>query len=140
MIRLQSIVSFLALALVVAPQVGRPQVSSQVPTLTITSGRGTVVDSPTDIRRVAISNGEIAEAIVATPTEVLVNGKAPGKTTMVVWHQNGSRLLYNLTILRDSSSLDAVRREIQTELPGQAIGVDLENDVPIVHGTANDLT
>lgn len=99
-----------------------------------------MVDSPTDIRRVAISNGEIAEAIVATPTEVLVNGKAPGKTTMVVWHQNGSRLLYNLTILRDSSALDAARREIQTELPGQAIGVDLENDVPIVHGTANDLT
>lgn len=99
-----------------------------------------MVDSPADIRRVAISNGEIAEAIVATPTEVLINGKAPGKTTMVVWQQNGSRLLYNLTILRDSTGLDAVRHAIEAELPGQTIGVDFENDVPIVHGTASDLT
>jgi pilus assembly protein CpaC len=140
MIRLQSIFSFLAIGLIIAPATVRPETPAPVPTLTITAGKGTVVDSPADIRRVAISNGEIAEAIVATPREVLVNGRAPGKTTMVVWQQNGSRLLYNLTILRDNTGLEAVRHEIQTELPGQAIGVDFENDVPIVHGAANDLT
>jgi pilus assembly protein CpaC len=140
MTTLQSILSFLAIALVIAPTTGRPETAPPVPTLTITAGKGAVVDSPADIRRVAISNGEIAEAIVASPREILVNGKAPGKTSMVVWQQNGSRLLYNVTILRDTTGLEAVRHEIQTELPGQAIGVDFENEVPIVHGTASDLT
>jgi pilus assembly protein CpaC len=140
MIRLRSIWSFLVIALLLAPQIGRPQIAGPNHKLTITVGMGTVVDSPADIRRVAISNGDVAEAIVASPREILVNGKAPGQTSMVVWQQSGTRLLYNLTIVRNNSGLDAVRREIQTELPGQTIGVDFENDVPIVHGVASDLT
>jgi pilus assembly protein CpaC len=140
MIRLPFIVCFLAMAVVVMPQAARAQTAPAIPTLTITAGKGAVVDSPADIRRVAISNGEIAEAIVASPREILVNGKAPGRTSMVVWQQSGNRLLYNVTIVRDDTTLEAVRREIQSELPHQAIGLDFENDVPIVHGTASDLT
>jgi pilus assembly protein CpaC len=138
--QLRSIFIFLSVALVLAPQIGKPEVKAGEHTLTITVGKGSVVDSPADIRRVAISNGDIAEAIVASAREILVNGKAPGETSMVVWQQSGTRLLYNVTILRNSSGLDAVRREIQTELPGQTIAVDFENDVPIVHGVASDLT
>jgi pilus assembly protein CpaC len=138
--QLRSISIFLSMALVLAPQIGKPEVKAGEHTLTITVSKGAVVDSPADIRRVAISNGDIAEAIVASAREILVNGKAPGETSMVVWQQSGTRLLYNITILRNSSGLDAVRREIQTELPGQTIAVDFENDVPIVHGVASDLT
>jgi pilus assembly protein CpaC len=140
MTQLRSIFSFLTLALVLAPQIGRPQIAGPNHKLTITVGMGTVVDSPADIRRVAISNGDVAEAIVASPREILVNGKAPGETSMVVWQQNGNRLAYSLTVLRNTSGLEAVRRELRTELPGQTIGVDFENEVPIVHGVAFDLT
>jgi pilus assembly protein CpaC len=108
--------------------------------LTITVGKGTVVDSPVDIRRVAISNTEIAEAIVASPREILVNAKAPGETSMVVWEQSGNRLVYDLNILRNNSALESVRREIRTELPGQTITLDFENEVPVVRGIATDLT
>ncbi|MFL6446381.1 MAG: pilus assembly protein N-terminal domain-containing protein [Bryobacteraceae bacterium] len=140
MIQLRPILSFLLLALVIPPQQGRPEAAITERSVTIIAGKGLVVDSPVDIRRVAVSNSEIAEAIVATPREILVNGRAPGETSMVVWQQSGDRFVYNLTILRNGTRLEAVRREINNELPGQAIAVDFENDVPIVHGVASDLT
>lgn len=137
---LRSLFSLLCLALVLAPQIGRPETNDILLALTIVAGRGIVVDSPADIRRVAISNGEIAEAIVASPREILVNGKAAGETSMVVWQQSGTRRVYNIIVLRNNSGLEAIRRQLQTELPGQGIGVDFENEVPIVHGVASDLT
>ncbi len=140
MTHLQSISRFLAVALILALQIGAPQSRRDDHTLTITAGKGEVVDSSEDIRRVAVSNGDIAEAVVASPREILVNGKTAGETSMVVWQQSGNRILYDLTIVRNNSGLEAVRREIQAELPDQTIGVDFENEVPIVHGVASDLT
>ncbi len=32
------------------------------------------------------------------PKEVLINGKAPGETSLIVWQQNGARLIYDLTV------------------------------------------
>ena len=107
--------------------------------LVVTVSSGTVMDSPVDIRRVAVSNSEIAEAIVASPREILINGKAPGQTNMIVWQQDGLRTSYLLKVLRDSTGLEAIRRQIQREFPDQAIVVDFDNGVPIVHGVAADL-
>ena len=41
-------------------------------------GRSLVISSPTKIKRVSLADPEIAEAIVVSPTQVLVNGKKPG--------------------------------------------------------------
>jgi pilus assembly protein CpaC len=100
---------------------------------------GTVMDSPVDIRRVAVSNSEIAEAVVASPREILINGKAPGQTNMIVWQQDGTRTSYLLKVLRDSTGLEAIRRQIEREFPNQTIVVDFDNGIPIVHGVAADL-
>jgi hypothetical protein len=41
------------------------------------------------VQRVAIGLGEFAEATAVSPTEVLVNGKAPGETTLIIWKTGG---------------------------------------------------
>ena len=53
--------------------------------LTITEGKAVLADSPVIIERVAVSNGDLAEAIVMTPNQIMVNGKTPGETSMIVW-------------------------------------------------------
>src|SRR5262245_66242229 len=53
--------------------------------LFVTVGKSLIIDSPVDIRRVSVANGILAEAVAVNPKEVLINGLAPGETSLVVW-------------------------------------------------------
>jgi len=57
----------------------------------VTSGKSLIIDSPTPIVRVSIGNAKIAEALAVTPREVLVNAKARGETTLIIWQKDGKR-------------------------------------------------
>jgi pilus assembly protein CpaC len=107
--------------------------------LFVTAGKSLVVDSPVIIQRVAVANSELAEAIAVTPTEVLVNGKTAGETSLVIWQQGGNRLIFDLNVRSSSSPLEAVRRELAKELPGQDVSISLENGVVFLRGTTKDL-
>ena len=56
-----------------------------------------------------MANGDLVEAVAVSPKEVLINGKAPGETSLIVWQQNGSRLIYDLTVRVSPLRLEAVR-------------------------------
>src|ERR1051326_7235763 len=61
-------------------------------------GRGTVVDCPGGVARVATSNPEAVDAVVASDGEVLFHAKALGQATLIVWPKNGPRRTYNVTV------------------------------------------
>jgi pilus assembly protein CpaC len=88
--------------------------------------------------------GDFAEATAVGRTEVLVNGKAPGQTSLIIWQQGGGRLFFDVTVqpsqFGNSSRAVVLRREISKELPGQKIDVDVQNDLIFLRGTAKDLT
>lgn len=108
--------------------------------LFVTVGKSLVVDSPVNIQRVSVANGDLAEALAVNPREVLVNGKAPGETSVIIWQQGGNRLFFDLTVRPSNSKVSAVQEEIDRELPGQDIKVSYANDMVFLHGTVKDLT
>lgn len=108
--------------------------------LTVTVGKSLLVDSPVNVSRIAVGNGDVAEATATSPREVLVNGKAPGETSLIVWQQSGNRLIFDLTVLKSTTKLESVRREVKSEFPDQNIQIDFDSDVPVVKGVAKDLT
>jgi pilus assembly protein CpaC len=107
--------------------------------LYVTVGKSLLVDSPTVIRRVSIANGTVAEALATSPREVLVNGKAPGETSLIVWQESGNRLIFDLIVQANPARLDAINRELRTELPGDNVAVTMENGIPFLRGTTKDL-
>ncbi|MCL4401922.1 MAG: pilus assembly protein N-terminal domain-containing protein, partial [Acidobacteria bacterium] len=74
-----------------------------------------------------------------SPKEVLVNGKAPGETSLVIWQEGGSRLFYDLKVLQSTVRIEAARAELTRELPGQAVTVNFENDTAFLGGTVKDV-
>ena len=64
-----------------------------------------------------MANGDLAEAVAVNPKEVLINGKMPGETSLIVWQQNGSRLIYDLTVRMSNVKLEAVRQQIARDFP-----------------------
>ncbi|HWB84071.1 MAG TPA: pilus assembly protein N-terminal domain-containing protein [Bryobacteraceae bacterium] len=107
--------------------------------LTVTVGKSLIIDSPLNIQRVSVANGDLVEAVAVNPKEVLINGKAPGETSLIIWQQGGSRLLYDLLVRISPLKVDAVRQQVAREFPGQDISVAFENDTAFVRGTVKDV-
>jgi pilus assembly protein CpaC len=107
--------------------------------LFVLAGKSVVVDSPAPIIRVAVANDNVASAIIASPREVVVNGKAPGETTLIIWEQTGERQFFDVFVEVRNDRLAAVRRELQRELPGQDITVTPEDGVVFLNGNVKDL-
>jgi len=124
-----------------ASQAGSAGPTTPVAKLVVTVGKSLIIDSPaSEIRRLSVANGELAEAVAVNPKEVLINGKMPGETSLIVWQQNGSRLIYDLTVRMSYSKLDAARQQIARDFPSEEINVTFENDTAFVRGTVHDVT
>lgn len=107
--------------------------------LFVTVGKSLVVESPVTIQRVSVANGKLAEAVAVNPREVLINGIAPGETSLIIWQQGGNRLLFDLKVRPSTSKLDAIRQQIKQELAGQEVTVNLEEGSVFLRGTASDM-
>ncbi|PWU09392.1 MAG: type II and III secretion system protein [Terriglobia bacterium] len=107
--------------------------------LTLTVGKSLIIDSPINIKRLSVANDDLVQAVAVDPRQVLINGKAPGETSLIVWQDNGSRLLYDLTIRMSPQRLDAARQQLAREFPGDNINVTYENDTAFVRGTVKDV-
>ena len=55
------------------------------PSITVTVNKSIVLRLPRKASRVSVTQPQIAEAIVVAPDQVLINGKAVGTTSLVVW-------------------------------------------------------
>lgn len=124
-------------------QASQPSSEESPNDLFVTVGKSVVVDSALPIERVSVGFGDVAEATAVGPKEVLVNGKAPGETSLIIWQQGGGKLFFDVIVqpssFANNSRADMVRRQIARELPGQKIDVSVENDLIFLRGTAKDL-
>jgi pilus assembly protein CpaC len=111
--------------------------------LSVTVGKSALVDFTKPVVRIAIGLSDIAEATAVSPSEVMVNGKAVGNTSLIVWEQGGERQFFNVTVHPSHAAADdnmtALRRELKLAIPGQNITVVSENNLVFLRGTVNDL-
>ena len=53
--------------------------------LSLTVGKGGLLQFGHDISKVVIAEPKIADAILVSPRDVMVNAKGAGQTTLVIW-------------------------------------------------------
>ncbi len=107
-------------------------------------GKSLLVDSIHPMERVSVGLGGFAEATAVSPSEVLLSGKAPGETSLIIWQDDGSKLYYDVAV-RPSRFLAENRialadRQLKEELPGQNIQLSLEDDTFFLRGRVKDMT
>ncbi len=111
--------------------------------LFVTVGQSVLVDTTQPIVRVAVGMGDIAEATATTPTEVMVNGKAPGVTSLIVWEAQGGRQFFKVMVRPSSyvenDAMAGIERELRMELPGQHLKLSSEGGLIFLRGTVKDL-
>jgi pilus assembly protein CpaC len=111
--------------------------------LSLAVGKSVVLDLARPVTRIVVGAGGFAEAQAVSPTQILLNGKAPGETSLIIWDQTGGRQFFNVTVRQSSfasnDALESLRRELRSELPGQNVRVSQDNGVIFLRGTVSNL-
>lgn len=97
----------------------------------VTVGKGTVVSLKELSQRVSITDPEVAELILVSPTEILLNGKQIGTTTLIVWDKDGNRTFFDVFVVGDLGDLID---QIKVLAPGAEINVEMARDTLVLSG------
>ena len=127
-----AVIAFAVLPLVLAAQ------TAPARTITLITGRGELLEFAQDVKQVAAAEPKIADVVVISPREVMVNAKEPGKTTVIVW-SDGQPLRYDVDVTSDNTDFDNFRKSIIEQLPGASnVEVTGKGDTIVITGTAVD--
>jgi pilus assembly protein CpaC len=90
---------------VAAPVTAAPAAVVDTNAVRLLVGRSAIVDVGVPIARVSLTSNDVADAMVTTPSQLLVNGKLPGTISMFVWDRAGALRRYEVSVGRDLSQL-----------------------------------
>jgi len=119
----------------VEPQRQRgPAVPLNTRSASLTVGRGRLTQFPEEVSRVSVSDPAIADAVVVSPHEVVLNGKAAGNTTVMIWHGDFVSP-FDIAVEPD---LTDILQQLRTSFPNEQIAVTSSKDAIILNGVVSD--
>src|SRR5437879_1180206 len=99
-------------------------------------GQSRVINFDKPVGRFSVSNPEIAEAVLVTPNQVLVNGKAFGQVNFIAWEQSGGEyLVFDVYVRANLSLIDSQMRAL---FPKDDIRLSQANGSVVMSGTVSD--
>ena len=99
-------------------------------------GQSRVINFDKPVGRFSVSNPEIAEAVLVTPDQVLVNGKAFGQVNFIAWEQSGGEYLVFDVYVRTNLSL--IDSQIRALFPKDDIRLSQANGSVVISGNVTD--
>lgn len=100
----------------------------------VTIGKSQVIDLKEAFTRVSVTNPNIADVFVITPNQILINGKAAGVTSLVVFYPNRT-LFFDLVVQTDLALLAERLKQIA---PRDEIQVHPAQDAVILKGNVSN--
>jgi pilus assembly protein CpaC len=119
-------VALIALSL---SRIGAARAAAQdadITTLQLTIGRAFPITTPSALTHVSVANPDVADLVVISEREVVINAKAAGETDAIVWQSNGTRQQYRVQV-RSSSE----RKQIIVSIKFAEVRRDLLREIGI---------
>ncbi len=107
--------------------------------LTLTVGRGELLQFDGDIKTVAASEPKIADVVVVSPREVMVNAKGIGKATIVIWEDRALPKRYEINVVGDPQQYDLVRQAVQQAVGDSAVSVQGNIETLVLSGAVKSI-
>src|SRR5688572_24950883 len=96
-------------------------------------GQSRVINFDRSIGRFSISNPEVAEAVMVSPTQVLVNGKTFGQVNFIAWDKGDQKFIVFDVFVRANLSL--IDSQIRALFPRDDIRLSQANGSVVLSGT-----
>jgi pilus assembly protein CpaC len=115
-----------------APQATAP---AEGETLHVLVGKSIVINVQTPLTRVLSSNPAAVETMATSPTQVVIEGKAAGASSLILWDASGRSQVFDVVTDIDIAGL---RNAIQKTYPNQHLEVDADGGRLLLTGTASN--
>lgn len=89
----------------------------------VTVGKSKVIHTDKPIKRISVAEPEIADIQVISPKQLLVNGKKPGVTSLVVW-ENTDTMVFDVAVERDLIILKERLRVVDPQIDIKVLPAD----------------
>lgn len=99
-------------------------------------GQSKLITFDSSIERFSVSNPEIAEAVLVTGNQVVVNGKAFGQINFIAWEKGTSRFLVFDVYVRTNLSL--IDSQVHALFPKEDIRLSQANGSVVLSGSVSD--
>jgi pilus assembly protein CpaC len=103
--------------------------------ITVSKGASALLQNGTSIIRITVGDPSIADALVVSPTEAVINGKALGSTTLLVWDNQTQPRIYSVEVTADAPAL---QRYIKALMPDEDITVSSSGNTVTLNGSVKD--
>ena len=120
--------------LLAAVFVAAPAAAQTSSMLSVQTGASVILRTP-GIRRVAVGDGRIAGVLPIGASQLVINGKAPGETTVIVW-EDGGRATYDVTVTEQA--MNDLAQMIRSSVTYPNVQVLSFNDSVVVRGFVTD--
>ncbi|TAM56267.1 hypothetical protein EPN52_14210 [bacterium] len=128
------ITSWIAAFLLSLTQTGAYGAAMPAATISLQSGQSTVISTP-NLSRVAVGDGRIAGVVPVGTSQVIVNAKAPGHTTLIIW-EGGARVAYDVAV--SEQSLEEIVKVLRSSIAARDVSIVTFQHSLVLRGSVPD--
>jgi len=99
--------------------------------LRVMVGKSLLINTTERLKRVSVTDPSVADALVVTPNQVLVNGLAPGEISLLLWDELERSQSFDLRVDVD---ITAAEEEIHRIFPDEQISVTPSRSAIVLSG------
>jgi pilus assembly protein CpaC len=98
-------------------------------------GKSVVINVQAPVSRILSSNPAVIDTLATSPTQVVVEGKAPGFSSLILWDSSGHSQILDVTV---DVNISHLRTAIEQTYPGQQVNLQSDGAHLILTGTVSD--
>ena len=121
------------LLMILAPEV-RAQAQA-APSITVTVNKSMVFRLAERAKRVSVSQPQVADVLVVAPSQLLINGKNVGTTSLIIFDEKGEVSNYDLIVAPDIASL---RGQLRSVFPNEKIEISTSGPALVLRGEVSN--
>jgi pilus assembly protein CpaC len=99
--------------------------------LRVMVGKSLLINTTERLKRISVTDPTVADALVVTPTQVLVNGLAPGEVSLLIWDELERNRSFDLRVDVD---ITAASEEMHRLFPDEQINVTPSRNAIVISG------
>lgn len=111
----------------------------------VTIGKETVLSLKNPSERISLASPDIVDIKLTSPTEIVINGKKPGVTSLIIWDQEGKKfydiIVSDYTSIQNARKIESLQTQIKGISPDADVKTYLVGDTVVLSGNLkNEIT